>query len=1407
MASKVPFANDEASLARLEPSHLTFPVVGIGGSAGGLQALQRFFENMPANPGMAFVVILHLSPDHESNAAEILQRASSMPVRQVSTSVRIQANHVYVIAPRADLLMNDGHLQLAPKERDIGPAVAIDVFFRTLAHVHRNHAFAIVLSGTGSDGAVGLARVKSEGGVTFAQEPEQAEHGDMPRAAIATGLVDIVLPVTEMGQRLVTLWANAQHIRLPALEPTMAVNPVRELMPLASNENDEATLQEIMALLRSYTHHDFRYYKRGTVLRRIERRLQVNGLTDLASYRDYLRSEPKEAGPLLQDMLISVTNFFRDHEAFDTLARDVIPELVRNVDNGEQVRIWAAGCATGEESYSLAMLMREEAIAQGRPSDLQIFATDIDERALSIGRRGIYPSGIATDVSPERLRQFFVREHDQFRIQTSLREQVLFATHNLLRDPPFSRLDLICCRNLLIYLDQSAQASVLEMFHYALKPGGYLLLGTSESTDPAGARFIPVDKKNRIYRADASNAVRAHSILLPARAQDMILPTLPRHIQETPSEPERLPSAQFHTQAILAISPASVLVSEQHDILHLSPTAGRYLEHGAGVLSANLLSNVDPELRLELRTALFQSAQSGDKVESRVARTHVDGTTTWLNIAVHPFAATDTTPARTLVVFEERKDIGSPVGDASAGDSQTREATHHQMMGKAESEIKQLKVNLQDTLERSALSTEELRAANEELQAINEELRSATEELETSKEELQSMNEELTTVNFELRMKVEERGQINDDLQNLIASSEIATVFVDSGLRVKRFTPQASKLFSLIASDAGRSLMDITNRLNYGALVADTETVFKDLRPIEQRITTTDGKHFLARILPYRTVEDKIEGAVLTFIDITNLHVAEEKVRAGEERLRLAAATTHDFAIITTDADGAIASWNTGAERAFGYAEEEILGHPIAEIFTPEDRADGVPEEEMRLARETGRAEDERWHLRKDGTTFYCSGVLTQLQDGAGSGFAKIARDMTGSKRHELARENLLLKEQQESTNARMANDMKDRFLAVMSHELKQPLNLIQVNAELLTRLPETKVIVPAMRIGMTIQRAVASQSRIINDLLDLSRMRTGKLRLHPEAVDLHEVVQGLAEAIQGDIRDRHLDFVLESDARLACHCDPIRVEQIIWNLLSNAIKFTPDHGRVTLRLVSIDGWARITVADSGVGLLKQALPHIFELFSQMDVQGTRGNNGLGIGLALVQELVHAHGGRVEVASDGLGLGATFSVWLPMLEQVGGVNNVLPSSSMSFDGLRMLTVDDDQDSLNAFAALLQLEGAVVDAVGSSAHALELIEANTYDLMISDIAMPDMNGMELISEVRRRWPERQLLAISMSGYGRPVDALKSKTAGFDIHISKPTSLQQLKAAVAQHLNGIAGGDTEGSLKQPLLLDGK
>ncbi|RYF72910.1 MAG: PAS domain S-box protein, partial [Comamonadaceae bacterium] len=922
----------------------------------------------------------------------------------------------------------------------------------------------------------------------------------------------------------------------------------------------------------------------------IERRLQVCGVPDLPGYSAYLREHAEECTALLQDMLISVTNFFRDREAFELLEREVIPTLLDDRPQDEPLRAWVAGCATGEEAYSLSILLRERAEKRGLSPSLQIFATDIDERALSIARAGLYPAAIGADVTSSRLAQYFHKEGDDYRVTKGVREPVLFAAHNAMRDPPFSRLDLICCRNLLIYVGREAQTSILEMFRFALRPGGYLFLGTSESAEMAANLFTVVDKKHRIYRANPHANVLRHLPLSGAGPVPVGVPIVARHT--SPRERSRSSVADLHARAIEQSAPPSVLVDDRLNILHLSEGAGRYFQQSGGPPTAELLQSVHPSLRLDLRNALAKAAQTRSRAVIRSVLFERDGHRSHLDISAVPVPVEDSSTPLTLIGFEEGE---APV-DSSALSGEPAEL---QRIGHLENEVAQLRDHLRNTIEQADLSTEDLKASNEELQAINEELRSATEELETSKEELQSMNEELITVNFELKTKVEETGKVNDDLQNFIVASDVATIFIDSGMRIKRFTPQATRIFNVINTDIERSLLDITHRLDYEDLTGDIEQVFQQLRIVERAVRSLDERHYLARICPYRTTDDKIAGAVLSFVDVTELRRAEQRVIASEERLRLAALTTRDYAIITTDDGGSITSWNEGARRLFGYDEGEVLGQPVDLIFTAADRAAGVPAQEQHTARTAGRAEDERWHQRKNGSIFFCSGVMTRVAEGGITGFVKIARDVTDSKQKESAREAMLQREQLDNSQARSAMELKDRFLAVMSHELKHPLNLIQVNAELLMRLPELRDLPAVQRVGISIRGAVRSQAKIIDDLLDLSRVRTGTLKLNREPVPI-AVIEAVVASAQEDAAGKSisLEWVCETPA-LVLPCDRVRTEQITWNLVHNALKFTPSGGRVVVRAAREDDFLRLSVEDTGVGIAPEFLPKVFGMFNQ----------------------------------------------------------------------------------------------------------------------------------------------------------------------------------------------------------------
>ncbi|MFL5327438.1 MAG: chemotaxis protein CheB [Gemmataceae bacterium] len=979
------------------------PMVGLGGSAGSIQALTEFFKAMPSDSGMIFVVILHLSPTHDSNLPDMLGRITSMKVHSAEDGQKVEANNVYVIPPGKHLATVNGHLRLSELQPERGKRVAVDLFFRSLADTHGPHALAVVLSGADGDGAIGIKRIKERGGLTIVQDPDEAEHPSMPRASIHTGMIDWVLGVADIPKRLLEFRDNERKIKLPP-EDGPALSPTAK--PVA--DDGEESLRELLVYVRTRTARDFSYYKRATILRRIARRMQVNGVVELPDYLTFLRTHPGEAGALVQDLLISVTNFFRDREAFAAL-ESRIPELFVNKVQTDSVRVWVPACATGEEAYSIAMLLLEHAQTLDSPPTLQVFACDLDDSAIRVARVGRYPDTIATDVNDDRLRRFFVKDHAGYLVRRELREMVLFATHDLLKDPPFGRMDLISCRNLMIYLNREAQERLLKTLVFALRPKGLLFLGSSDSVEDDSRVFEVVDKRHRIYRSNPNGRA---GLPVPTGPTSLIrwLETEPtvvhgkRFLQEMPAPafPDRLGSrldraalAELHFRLIERLAPPSVIVDSEHDIAHLSESAGEFLRLTGGEPTTNLTRLAHPMLRVELRSALYRAAESKNTVEVYDVPLDLDGRSWLVNIRVTP--APDVASGFMLVVFEKHEQTGP----ASNGDKKAA-APPEPLTRHLERELEQLKTRLRDTVEQYEASTEELKASNEELQAMNEELRSATEELETSREELQSINEELTTVNAELKGKVEELASANSDLQNLMASTSIATIFLNRGLEITRFTPAAVEIFHLIPGDIGRPLTDLRNKLEYPQLVEDAAKVLQTLIPIEREVRA-EGRWFFARMQPYRTVEDHIAGAVLTLIDVTERNSAVEAMRQSEERLRIVIESIKDHAIFTMDPQRRVNAWNKGAQAVFGYSESEILGESGDILFTPEDRAKGDPAREAQTALKEGRAGNERWHARKDGSMFYGSGSVLPLHGNSGEmlGFVKVMRDLTERKRAE----------------------------------------------------------------------------------------------------------------------------------------------------------------------------------------------------------------------------------------------------------------------------------------------------------------------------------------------------------------------------------------------------------------------
>ena len=817
-----------------------FPIVAIGASAGGVRALQAFFSALPESVGAAFVVVIHLDPEHDSELAEVISAQAPFPVQQVRDAIRIEPDHVYVIPPNRRLYVSDRELRVAAFDEPRGRRAPIDQFFRSVAEQYGD-GFAIILSGAGSDGALGVRAVKEAGGIVLVQDPNEAEYSSMPRSAIHSSNPEFVLPVRDMARQLAELVRAKRQIEYQ--------KPERE---------EEEFLRRILMLLKVRTGNDFSEYKRSSLMRRLARRMQVVRAETLGTYHTYLREHAEEIQALFDDLLISVTSFFRDAVSYERLEKIAIPAIFDKKTNDEGIRVWIPSCATGEEAYSIAMLLLLEAAKRDVRPDIQVFATDLDARALAVAREGCYPSTIGADVSDDRLRKFFNLEGDEYRIKREVRDIVVFAVHNLLKDPPFSRLDLVSCRNFLIYINRDLQQKVISTFYYALLADGYLFLGSAETTEHPDGLFRAIDRGARIYQSVGRRAGDG------ALLQRLVPNFRPREVGQTrmPADRGRTSElSQQHSQALTDLAPPSMLVDEMHRVLHLSEKAGQYLSLPAGAPNYDATELVRPELRPELGMALHRAFEQGKSTLSLPIPVQFDGESRNICIQISRVNNADTQP-KALVLFIE----GGPAEIAIDREG-TGEAGANADVRQLQEELAATRGHLKLTRQQYETAVENLRAANEELQSINEEYRSTAEELETSREELQSMNEELQTLNSELRAKLDVASKANNDLENLMAATDFATLFLDSDLRITRFTPSVRELFNISARDEGRKITDFSHQLEYSDFEDDVRAVVLKHEHIQREIHLANKQTLLVRLGPYRTAEGKSAGVVATFLN------------------------------------------------------------------------------------------------------------------------------------------------------------------------------------------------------------------------------------------------------------------------------------------------------------------------------------------------------------------------------------------------------------------------------------------------------------------------------------------------------------------------------------------------------------
>jgi len=956
-----------------------FPIVGIGASAGGLAAFDNFFSAMPdrVGPGMAFVVVQHLDPKHKSILTDLIGRYTHMPVYEVKDGMVVQPNCVYVIPPKYDMILEYGTLQLQEPVEPRGHHLPIDLFFRSLALSKQEMAIGIILSGTGSDGTLGVRAIKAEGGMVMVQSPESSEYDGMPRSVIATDLADYILPPAEMPAQLIAY-------------ATQTFGKRSKVAPKA-----ESTMKKIFNLLRTQTGHDFSHYKENTIFRRIERRMAIKNLNNVDEYVHYLEQNPAEVEALFHDLLIGVTSFFRNPTAFDELQKKVIPNIFAGKNSDSVIRIWVPGCSTGEEAYSIGILLHEQMEMLKQIFRVQIFATDIDNQAIAQARSGVYPANISIDISPERLDRYFTQDSSgNYQIQKIIRDMIVFSEQDIIKDPPFSKLDLLSCRNLLIYMDRELQNKLIPLFHYALNPEGFLFLGPSETVGEFENLFEILDRKSKLFRKkDVSSGFPSIGTYFPPRLES----------RETKKQSgkvlieSKLQLRELTEQMMLQYyAPVGVLVNQRGDILYLYGRTGMYLEPAPGEAGMNILKMAREGLRQELATDLYKAAVSKEPVFHSGLRVKTNGDFTTVNLALRRVTAGPDAAAGSdlfLITFEEpKKSEQRQKGKASTtgvGEDGKSAMESNARILELERELQIKEERLKAYNEELETSNEELKSSNEEMQSINEELQSTNEELETSKEELQSVNEELTTVNTELQNKVTDLSQAINDMNNLLSGTGIGTIFVDHQLRIMRFTPQVTHVINLIPTDVGRPVGHIvSNLLGYDRLVEDIKEVLDTLTPKDIEVQTKKGAWYLLRIRPYRTLENVIKGAVITFTDITEMKRAREILKESEAIRRLAIVVQDSSdAIVLHDMEGRILAWNPMAERIYGWSEAEALKMKIGSLV-PESRR----EEELAALKKLGRAEllepYRTQRLTKEGRTLEVWLTAASLVNEAGEVYA-----------------------------------------------------------------------------------------------------------------------------------------------------------------------------------------------------------------------------------------------------------------------------------------------------------------------------------------------------------------------------------------------------------------------------------
>ena len=1377
-----------------------FPVIGIGASAGGLEAISQLLTKLPIDTGMALIVVQHLDPSHESLSTEILSRTTQMSVQEIKDGTQVQPNHVYIIPPNHNLAILHGVLSLMPRPGTREPHMAVDYFFRSLAQDQKSKAIGIVLSGTGADGTQGLEAIKAEGGLAIAQDPLSAKYDGMPHSAIASGIVDITLTPEKIAEELIRFAHHPLLTHFGAKEKT-GVPPLK--LPIKV-EGDSLT--KIFAVLRNQSHVDFSHYKLTTIKRRIARRMVIHKTTKLEDYFLFLQSRPQEVRALFADLLINVTEFFRDPEVYSALKKQVLSKLIKNTATGKPIRIWVVGCATGEEAYSVAISLLELLGDDPPKTPIQIFATDISESAIQKARAGVYPESIQKNVSKERLNRFFERTDVGYKIAKFIREMCLFSRHDVTSDPPFSKLDLICCRNLLIYFDSTLQKHVLPILHYALNPDGFLWLGRAESVGSLSTFFRITDKTKKFYLRGASPTLPRAQFGSRTYLLETLETTLTKPARVSPELPD------FQRDAELALiskyAPPGVLVNSNMEVIIIRGKIAPFLELLPGQASLNLFKMANIELVPDLRIAVQVSKKQNISVTKEDLSIHEGNQRRFVNITVIPLPtksgtrerrfwilfepATETLLDETTEIRDKRKQGKRLTWKAIAQrDRQIRELDR---------ELTEVKGYQQSVAEDHEATQEEITSANEELQSTNEELQSTNEELETAKEELQSTNEELTTVNDELQNRNSDLTRISNDLVNLLGAVEFPIVMVGADGRIRRFTPAAGKLLNLLSTDIGRPVGDIRPGFDEPNLQTLVSEVMETITLKEREVRNHEGRSFRLQVRPYKTTDNRIDGAVISLIDITLLknHLIESQ---SALKYATAVADTLPHPLGVLDEQLHLLAANPGLDRMFELVPGKVVGTDFMAILTREGW--NVPRFRQLLTEvitdnhELKNFEIEYSFQKNVNRILLANAQIIKWQDPTMPRAMLLSLDdITERKTLERTLEHTLEQEKEARAEAERANKTKDIFLATLSHELRTPLTSILSWSQLLQR---SQISPERLKHGLnTIEQSAYSQSQMINDLLDISRIQAGKLPLTLAEIEPSDVVRAAIETLRAMAEGKKISIKIFNGKKIGLiRGDSARLQQIIWNILTNSIKFSPEGSKVEVYINKIKehghSYVSIRIVDHGKGIDPAFLPHLFTRFSQQDSTSSRVHGGLGIGLALVRDLVKSHSGSVQAESPGPGQGATFTVLLPLVgdrelrapQTNENTQTTLPSPP-DLSGLKVLIVDDEPGSLEVFTEIVKSYGGMPTQCSSVRDAISAVQILQPNVIVSDIAMPLEDGYALIRKLRKLPPELggRIPAMALTAYATQHDIEQAVAAGFQEHLSKPVDSEEFGRAIAR-----------------------